>query len=613
MSDWGGTNSTVESIKCGVDLEMPGPTKVRGEKVMEALKKGELTVEDIEKCAARVLHLVERSGRFNMPLEEPQEVAIDTQETRDLIRQAGVEGITLLKNENNALPIGDDVRRIALIGPNVKQAIAGGGGSASLKPYYLTTPYESIKEISGKEIVFAQGAQTDKWLPLASNVCTTPSGKPGVILEFYKGDKFDGQPLVVQNRAKTDLFLWDSAPAEVLPEYSLRVKTQIVPETSGFHTFGFSSVGPGKMFVNGNLLIDNWDWTEAGEAMFDGSAEVTKSTYLEAGKVVEILIESTNEVRPASKQRTGPSHHYGGCRLGYIERPEKDFIAEAAEVAASADVAVVIVGLDAEWESEGYDRQTMDLPKDGCQDALIAAVVKANPRTIVVNQSGTPVSMPWVNEVPAIVQAWYQGQEAGNALADVLLGHANPSGKLPVTFPKRLQDNPAYHNWPGEDRRVIYGEGIFIGYRHYERLDIAPLFPFGHGLSYTKFAYGDVKISGTVLTESNSLIVSVPVTNIGDRQGKETVQVYIRDIRSRLPRPKKELQGFAKVDLAPGETKTAQIVLNKYSAGYFDKSLEAWIAEEGTFEAVVGASSADIKCVLSFCCFHFTINLLTFV
>lgn len=595
MSDWGGTNSTVESIKCGVDLEMPGPAKVRGEKVMEALKKGALTVEDIEKCAARVLHLVERSGRFNMPVEEPPEAAIDTQETRNLIRQAGVEGLTLLKNENNALPIGDDVRRIALIGPNVKQAIAGGGGSASLKPYYLTTPYESIKTISGKEIVFAQGAQTDKWLPLASNVCTTPSGKPGVVLEFYKGDKFQGNPLVIQNRAKTDLFLWDSAPAEVLPEYSFRVKTQIIPETTGHHTFGFSSVGPGKLFVNGKLLIDNWDWTEAGEAMFDGSVEIAKSTYLEAGKVVEVLVESTNEVRPASKQRTGPSHHYGGCRLGYIERPEKDFIAEAAQIASSADVAVVIVGLDAEWESEGYDRQTMDLPKGGCQDALISAVAKANPRTIVVNQSGTPVSMPWVDEVPAIIQAWYQGQEAGNALADVLLGYASPSGKLPVTFPKRLQDNPAYHNWPGEDRRVIYGEGIFIGYRHYERVDIAPLFPFGHGLTYTTFTYGPVSISETILTESNSLVLSVPVTNTGSRQGKEIVQVYVKDIKSRLPRPKKELQGFGKVELVPGETKNVEIVLNKYNVGYFDKSLEAWIAEEGEFEALVGASSVDIR------------------
>lgn len=596
MSDWGGTNSTVQSIKVGVDLEMPGPSKVRGKLVMDALKRGELTETDIEECAARVLTWIERCGRFDLPVEEPQEKSIDTQETRDLIRKAGVEGITLLKNENNALPIGAEVKRIALIGPNVKQAIAGGGGSASLKPYYLTTPFDSISALSGKEIVYAQGAQTDKWLPLASNVCTTPSGKPGVILEFYKGDKFQGKPIFVQNRPKTDLFLWDNAPKEVLPEYSFRVKTIIIPETAGRHTFGLSSVGPAKMYVNGKLLIDNWNWTEAGEAMFDGSIEVNESTYLEAGKIVDILIESTNEVRPVPKAGLGEkTHGYGGCRIGYIERPDKDFITEAAEVAASADVAVIIVGLDAEWESEGYDRQTMDLPKDGNQDRLIAAVAKANPRTIVVNQSGTPISMPWADDVPAIVQAWYQGQEAGNALADVLLGFANPSGKLPVTFPKRLEDNPSFHNWPGEHRRVVYGEGIYIGYRHYERAKIEPLFVFGHGLSYTTFEYGKPTISGNTLTESNTLTISVPVTNTGSRAGKESVQLYIRDVKSRLPRPDKELQAFGKVHLEPNQTKIVDLKINKHSVGYYDTSLSGWIAEEGEFEAVIGASSADIK------------------
>lgn len=596
MSDWGGTNSVVESIKAGLDLEMPGPAKWRGEKVLKALKAGDLTPEDIEKCAARVLQWIERCGRFDLPLEEPEEISIDTQETRNLIRQAGVEGITLLKNENNVLPIGDDVKTIAVIGPNARQAIAGGGGSASLKPYYLTTPYDSIQQISGKQILFAQGAQTDKWLPLASNICTTPSGKPGVILEFYKGDRFEGTPMVIQNRPKTDLFLWDNAPKEVLPEYSFRVKTGIVPETTGNHTFGLSSVGPAKMYVDGQLLIDNWDWTEAGEAMFDGSVEVLAHWPMEEGKRVDILIESTNEVRPAlGPGSTAPTHGYGGCRIGYIERPDKDFVAEAAAVAAAADVAVVVVGLDAEWESEGYDRQTMDLPKDGCQDALVAAVARANPRTVVVNQSGTPVTMPWMDDVPAIVQAWYQGQEAGNALADVLLGISNPSGKLPVTFPKQLKHNPAYHNWPGEDRRVVYGENIYIGYRHYDRVGVEPAFAFGHGLSYTTFKYGQLSISEDTLPESSNLTVSLPITNTGARAGKETVQVYVRDIKSRLPRPEKELAAFEKVDLQPGETKTVNLTLDKYSVGYYDPSLSSWIAEEGEFEAIVGASAADLR------------------
>jgi beta-glucosidase len=594
MSDWGGTNSTSQSIKNGCDLEMPGPTKLRGKKVLEAIEKGELTIKDVENSAARVLSWIERCGRFDLPWEEPEEKANDTPELRALIRQAAMEGLTLLKNENHALPIGPDVRTIAIIGPNAKRPVAGGGGSASLKPYYLTTPYDSIKEMTGDcEILYAPGAQTEKWLPLASNICTTPDGKPGVVLEFYKGDKFEGVPMFIQNRPRTDLFLWDNAPKEVLPEYSFRVKAQIVAETTGRHTIGLSSVGPAKLYIDGELAIDNWDWTEAGEAMFDGSVEELAEWPMVAGRSYTLLIESTNEVRPAAK--TGPTHGYGGCRIGYRERKDNDFVAEAVKIAANADVAIVIVGLDAEWESEGYDRQTMALPKDGNQDRLVAAVGRANPRTIVVVQSGTPVTMPWVEDVPAILQAWYQGQEAGNAIADVLFGHANPSGKLPVTFPKRLEDNPSYHNWPGEDRRVVYGEGLFIGYRHYDRVKVEPQFAFGHGITYTTFDYGTPSISAGVLPENGKLIVSVPVTNTGNFAGKEIVQLYIHDVKSRLPRPEKELAAFVKVSLTPGETKMVELPIDRHAVGYYDPNLSSWIAEEGAFVALVAASTTDIR------------------
>jgi beta-glucosidase len=289
------------------------------------------------------------------------------------------------------------------------------------------------------------------------------------------------------------------------------------------------------------------------------------------------------------------THKYGGCRIGFKEEDQVDYLQEAVDAARQADVAVVIVGLDAEWESEGYDRQTMDLPSDGSQDRLIAAVVEANPNTVVVNQSGTPVSMPWVDEVPAILQAWYQGQEAGNALADVLFGVRNPSGKLPCTFPKRIEDAPAWHNWPGENNEVVYGEGIYIGYRHYERAKLQPLFPFGHGLSYTDFEYGRPSLSSKVLTEDGSIDLVFAVTNLGQREGSETVQVYVRDEKSRLPRPEKELVAFEKVDLEVGETRHLRLTLDKHAVGYWDSSLGRWIAEEGGFRVLIAASSEDIK------------------
>ncbi|KAJ4296104.1 hypothetical protein N0V88_004806 [Collariella sp. IMI 366227] len=216
----------------------------------------------------------------------------------------------------------------------------------------------------------------------------------------------------------------------------------------------------------------------------------------------------------------------------------------------------------------------MDLPLDGSQDRLIEAVVKANPRTVVVNQSGSPVTMPWADKVPAILQAWYQGQEAGNALADVLFGLKNPSGKLPCTFPRRLEDTPAYHNWPGENLDVIYGEGLYIGYRHYDRVHTAPLFPFGHGLSYTTFEYGRPSLSSRVLSGPDDTIeLCVAVSNVGEVGGMETVQVYVRDEKSRLPRPEKELVAFEKVELERGETKHVRIGLDKYAVGYFDTSV----------------------------------------
>jgi beta-glucosidase len=601
ISDWTGTYATAPSIRAGTDIEMPGPTKWRKvEQVIAAIDKGELTKEDVEQAAARVLFLVDRTkGLGNMTPEEPEQ-SNNNPEIRSLILQTAIEGLTLLKNENSVLPI-RGAKKVAMIGPNVKRAIVGGGGSAGLKPYYVTTPWDGVRSRFDGELVFAQGCDSSKWMPLASPYCTTPDGQQGVRLEYYRGDRLKGEPAVVQHKAGTDLWLWDSAPKEVLPEFSFKVKTTLTPKSTGTHTFSFASVGPGRVFINGELFVDNWDWTEEGEAMFSASEDVLKSIYLEEGKPVELLVESTNEVRPASKVSVlGRRHDYGGCRIGYQEEDKVDRLQEAVDAAKGADAAVLVVGLDAEWESEGYDRQTMDLPKNGSQDRLIEAVLAANPNTIVVNQSGTPVTMPWADRAPAILQAWYQGMEAGNALADVLFGNQSPSGKLPTTFPKRLEDNPAYHNWPGENLTTIYGEGIYIGYRHYERSKIAPLFPFGHGLTYTTFEYGAPSIDKQVLAEADNLTVTVPVTNSGSFPAHEIVQAYVKDIKSTLPRPEKELQAFGKVLLQPGETKNVSMSLDKYSVGYFNTALGqsgAWIAEEGVFDVLIGSSSADIRYV----------------
>ncbi|RSM00135.1 hypothetical protein CEP52_009313 [Fusarium oligoseptatum] len=596
VSDWGGINSSVESVQAGCDIEFPYSAKWRLDKLITAANEGLISMEDIDQAAENMLTLVERLKGGDMSPEEPERED-DRKETRELIRAAGHEGLTLLKNDDCILPICPKSTKVAVIGPNANRAIAGGGGSASLNPYYNTIPLDSIRKVSQKKVTFAQGCYIHKWLPVASDYCTDKSGKPGVNIDWFAGDKFEGSPVVIQRRTNTDLFLWDSAPlAQVGPEWSAIATTYLTPKTTGKHTISFMSVGPGKLYVNGQLVLDLWEWTEEGEAMFDGSVDYLVDVDMEEDKAVELRVEMTNELRPISKQKQfGITHKYGGCRIGFKEQDRVDYIQEAVETARAADVAVVIVGVDAEWESEGYDRQTMDLPVDGSQDRLIEAVVKANPRTIVVNQSGSPVHMPWADHVPVIIQGWYQGQEAGNALADVLFGIQNPSGKLPATFPKRIEHTPAWHTWPGENHKVLYGEGLYIGYRHYDHSKITPLFPFGHGLSYTTFEYGRPEISSRTLTPDGVINITLAISNIGSRAGAETVQLYVHDEKSRLPRPEKELVAFEKVFLEADETRHITISLDKYAVGYYDETVPGWIAEEGAFKVLIGASSADIR------------------
>jgi beta-glucosidase len=273
-----------------------------------------------------------------------------------------------------------------------------------------------------------------------------------------------------------------------------------------------------------------------------------------------------------------------GIRLGIdTVRDVQEYIDRAAALAKKSDVAVVVVGMNNEWESEGYDRHTMALP--GKQNELIEAVIKANPSTIVVNQSGCPITMPWLDRVPAVLQAWYQGQEAGNALADVLLGKVNPSGRLPITFPKRLEDNPSFGNFGdgGEKNQINYTEGVYVGYRHYNTRDIPVLFPFGFGLSYTSFEVGAPTVDEASFAIGKKITVEVPVKNTGAIKGIETIQAYLAPKKSAVDRPKRELKGFAKIELEAGESGVAKIELDHYAPGLFCEEKKCWRALEGRY------------------------------
>jgi len=291
----------------------------------------------------------------------------------------------------------------------------------------------------------------------------------------------------------------------------------------------------------------------------------------------------------------------GDTRLSYSEGylNDEDFdqslIDEAVKNARSAEVALLYICLPSTKESEGYDRLDLDLTSH--QVGLINAVTAAQPNTVVILNNGAPVVMSeWINGTAAVLEAWMMGQAGGGAIADVLYGKVNPSGKLAETFPLKLVDTPAYINYPGENGAVHYGEGIFMGYRYYDAKEVPTLFPFGYGMSYTTFDYQNPKVSSQTFRDVDGLTVSVDVTNTGKVTGKEVIQVYVHDHESRLVRPPKELKGFAKVELQPGETKTVTVPLDFRAFAYYHPAYKQWITEDGEFDILIGASSADIRC-----------------
>lgn len=302
-------------------------------------------------------------------------------------------------------------------------------------------------------------------------------------------------------------------------------------------------------------------------------------------------------------EASGPQDGLGVGQDLADKRTEAELIAEAVKVAKEADFVILVGGLNKNphQDCEGVDRESYGLPYN--QDKLIVELAKANKNFATVLISGNAVAMPWVAQVPAIVQGWYLGTEAGNALASILVGDANPSGKLPFTFPVKLEDNSAHalSDYPGNgNKETTYTEGIFVGYRWNDKENIKPLFSFGHGLSYTTFKYGKVTANKSSMTADETITFSVDVTNTGKREGSEIVQLYISDLISSLPRPVKELKGFEKVSLKAGETKTVSITVDKAALSFFDADKHDWVAEQGDFEAIIGASSTDIKSKVKF-------------
>ncbi len=584
MSDWFATHSTAPSVNAGLDLEMPGPAKFRGEKLLEAVENGSADPEAVEKSAERLLELFRRVGAFETP-DIPEEKAEDKPEHRALIRRAGAEGAVLLKNRG-VLPLDKGaLKKVAIIGPNARVAQIMGGGSAQVNAFYRVSPFDGLKEELEKvELGYELGCTNHKWLPLLSEQLDGP-----LKVEYFNAPDLSGEVVHEATNPDGQLMWLDTVGHGVESGFSARLTGTITVAEAGEHEFDLISAGLSRLFIDDDLLLDNWnDWAQ-GDLFFGAGSEVKlESVHLDAG---------THEVRLEYGPKAAEGLELAAVRVGMFQPLPDDALDRAAALAADSDVAIVCVGLNGEWETEGNDRADMELV--GQQNELVSRVAAANPHTIVLLQTGSPVTMPWLDDVAAALQLWYPGQECGNAAADVLLGNVNPSGKLPQTFPAQLSDSPVMDGdtstYPGEDGQVFYREDVFIGYRYFEREGIKPLFPFGFGLSYTTFDYGDITLSAGEVAAGGTVKVGLSITNSGDRAGQEVVQLYVRDAEASVERPEKELKGFVKVALEPGETKTAEFSLNMRALAYFDEQQNAWVAEAGEFRVLIGASSDDIR------------------
>lgn len=586
MSDWGAVHSTEETFKNGLDLEMPTGMFLNMETLLEKFKKNALDEEILNDKVRRILRVMFKIGLFDK--YEYDSTKLNCKEHQELARKIAEEGIVLLKNERNLLPLDlEQLKSVAVIGPTSNVAVTGGGGSSFVTPFRFVTPLEALKhKLEPRvKIHFAQGTVltgTIQTIPSEVLFVDKETGENGLRGEYFDNKDLSGEPIITRID-KIMNFSWGwNGPFENFPRdnFSVRWEGYIKLENTGEMTIDISSDDGIRLYIDDKIVIDDWN----------AHAEKVNSytMKIEASKFYKIKLEY---------------YENGGdaiIRMG-LRNHDNKILEEAIEAAKKSDVALIFVGTNFSYESEGFDRENLSLPKN--QDELIQKIIEVNPNTVVILTTGSPVLMTqWIEKVPALIELWFAGEEIGNAIASVLLGEVNPSGKLPMTFPVNWEDCSAYNSYKKESGITRYDDGIFVGYRHFDKNGINPLFPFGFGLSYTAFEYFDLKINKSKFSKNEEIEISFKVKNTGNVKGKEVPQLYISDPICSAERPIRELKRFTKIELIPNEIKEVKFILNDEDFKFYDVSLHDWKIEKGEFIISIGRSSHDIplQCVVEY-------------
>jgi beta-glucosidase len=585
MSDWGSTYDGIAAANNGLDLEMPAGAFMNRKILLPAIASGQVSPATIDDKIRRILRTSIRFGWLDRNQEDNTIPSYNMQADQAALEGAR-EGTVLLKNDSGLLPLSrSKIHALALVGPVAYPADPVGGGSARVVPYAPVSMLQGLSAALGTaaDVLYDSGIPTVRELAAATNFLTgTPADPPGLKGEYFVNPDLQGTPLLV----RTDRHInFGRAPDPALPtdSQSQRWTGYYAPQNSGLHDLFVGTTGEDggsyRLWVDDKLLLDNWT---IHKALIDCA-----SLALDA-KTHKIVLEHRGR-----SQWLGSRLNLGIVRRGEYVNPR------AKALAAKADGVIVAAGFDPENESEAADR-TFRLPPG--QDELIREMAAANKNTVVVLTSGGSVDAEaWIDRIPALLEVWYPGQAGGRALAEILFGDVNPSGRLPISWERRWEDNPVHDSYYPEagSNRIIYKEGVFVGYRGYEHAGVRPLFPFGFGLSYTTFGYRNLKIAlpvGNHATGASwSAGVTFDVTNTGKRSGSEVAEIYVGDVHPKLPRPAKELKGFTKIALKPGETRHVSVNLDRRAFCYYDVATRQWRLDPGKFDLLVGRSADRIE------------------